>query len=74
MTGDLKKGKYVYCRCTGYKGRCGEPYVAEPVLAKKFLELLRQFDIGDAALRLASNGLKSSQGTRRSHQAAARRI
>jgi site-specific DNA recombinase len=60
LTGDIKKGRYIYYRCTGNRGKCPEPYVAEPVLARKFSELLRQLDIGEAALELVSDGLKSS--------------
>jgi site-specific DNA recombinase len=60
LTGDIKKGRYVYYRCTGYKGRCPEPYVKEEVLSEKFAELLRQLDIGEPALKLVSDGLRSS--------------
>lgn len=60
LTGDIKKGRYIYYRCTGYKGRCPEPYVSEAVLSTKFSELLRQLDIGEPALQLVSEGLKSS--------------
>jgi len=60
LTGDIKKGRYIYYRCTGYKGRCPEPYVPEAVLSRKFSELLRQLDIGEPALQLVSEGLKSS--------------
>ena len=32
MVGEIKKGRYVYYHCTGYKGNCHEPYVREEVL------------------------------------------
>jgi site-specific DNA recombinase len=60
LTGDIKKGRYVYYRCTGYKGRCPEPYVKEEALSEKFSELLRQLDIGETAFKLVSDGLRSS--------------
>ncbi|MFO1100389.1 MAG: recombinase family protein [Xanthobacteraceae bacterium] len=60
LTGDIKKGRYIYYRCTGYKGRCPEPYVREEVLADKFSHMLSQLDIGEPALQLVSEGLKSS--------------
>ena len=60
LTGDIKKGKYIYYRCTGNRGSCGEPYVSETVLSAKFSGLLEQLDIGEAALQLVSEGLKSS--------------
>jgi len=29
LVGEIKKQRYVYYHCTGYKGRCNEPYVRE---------------------------------------------
>jgi DNA invertase Pin-like site-specific DNA recombinase len=29
LVGDIKKGKYIYYRCSGYKGDCGEKYPAK---------------------------------------------
>ena len=29
LVGELKKGRYVYCHCTGNKGKCDEPYARE---------------------------------------------
>jgi len=40
MVGEIKKGRYVYYHCTGYKQKCGEPYVREEVLKAKFSHLL----------------------------------
>jgi hypothetical protein len=34
MTAEQKKGKYVYYRCTGFKGRCGNTYIREEALSK----------------------------------------
>ena len=33
MTAELKKGRYVYYRCTGFKGRCGNTYIRQETLA-----------------------------------------
>ena len=41
LVGELKKGKYVYYHCTGYKGKCPEPYVREEVLEEKFTQVLK---------------------------------
>jgi hypothetical protein len=30
--GEIKKSRYVYYHCTGYKGKCPDPYVREEVL------------------------------------------
>ena len=29
MTAELKKGKYIYYRCTGFKGHCGNTYIRQ---------------------------------------------
>src|ERR1700694_5589093 len=36
FVGEIKKGRYVYYHCTGYKGKCPEPYTREEVLAERF--------------------------------------
>jgi DNA invertase Pin-like site-specific DNA recombinase len=54
LVGELKKGRYVYYHCTGYKGKCPEPYVREEVLSEKFASLLGRLNIGDAAAQLVS--------------------
>ena len=40
FVGELKKGRYIHYQCTGYKGKCDEPYVREERVAEKFSELL----------------------------------
>jgi site-specific DNA recombinase len=34
MTAEMKKGKYVYYRCTGFRGACGNTYIREEKLAE----------------------------------------
>jgi site-specific DNA recombinase len=34
MTADKKKGKYIYYRCTGFHGACGNTYIREERLAE----------------------------------------
>ena len=34
MTAELKKGKYIYYRCTGFKGRCGNTYIRKEALSE----------------------------------------
>src|SRR5262249_17767791 len=50
MVGELKKGKYVYYHCTGYKGKCPEPYTREEVLEGKFTELLKGLSFSEEVL------------------------
>jgi len=41
----MKKGRYVYYHCTGYRGRCSEPYTREETLKKRFAGRLRDLVI-----------------------------
>ena len=52
MIGELKKGRYVYYHCTGYKGKCPEPYVREETLVERFGELLQQLHLDEGSPRL----------------------
>jgi hypothetical protein len=42
MVGEVKKGRYIYYHCSGYKGKCPEPYVREEVLSEQFSALLER--------------------------------
>ncbi len=54
LVGELKKGRYVYYHCTGYKGKCPEPYVREEVLSEQFSALLSRLHFSEEVLRLVS--------------------
>jgi site-specific DNA recombinase len=41
VVGDIKKGKYVYYRCSGAKGKCPESYTREEELKTKFAAVLK---------------------------------
>ena len=49
LVGDRKKERYTYYHCTGYRGRCPEPYTREEALEAHFTSLLRTLSV-DAAL------------------------
>jgi len=51
LVGELKKGRYVYYHCTGYRGKCGEPYTREDVLKTWFAEALGQIAFPSATLQ-----------------------
>lgn len=44
MTPDMKKKKYVYYRCTEYKGRCSN-WISEPLLAELLSEKVKRVQI-----------------------------
>ncbi len=41
LVGEIKKGRYVYYHCSGYRGKCPEPYTREEVLEERFADLLK---------------------------------
>jgi DNA invertase Pin-like site-specific DNA recombinase len=53
MVGEIKKGRYVYFHCSGYRGKCPEPYVREEVLIGHFAERFRQLAIAPELVRWA---------------------
>lgn len=42
MSGEVKKGRYVYYHCQGPKGLCSRPYVREELLTEAFRTLLAE--------------------------------
>lgn len=75
MTAEIKKGRYVYYHCSGWKGKCPEPYVREEVLSERFSALLTQLDFGEPVVDwLSSALLESHADERREHDAAITRL
>jgi len=75
MTGEIKKRRYVYYHCTGYKGKCPEPYVREEILAERFSGLLERLDFGEEVLNWISAALRESHADeRKEHEAAVARL
>jgi hypothetical protein len=52
------KGRYVYYHCTGYKGKCPEPYTREEVLEKSFAELLKGISFSEEVMGWVSHALR----------------
>ncbi len=42
MVGEIKKQRYVYYHCTGYRQKCPEPYTREELLTGQIVERLRE--------------------------------
>ncbi len=40
LVGDIKKQKYIYYRCSRYKGNCKEPYVRQEKLLEQFVDIV----------------------------------
>ena len=60
LVGDIKKQKYIYYRCSGNKGRCGEPYVREKVLEEQCAAVLERLRFDEETLGLMTRALKES--------------
>jgi site-specific DNA recombinase len=60
IVGEIKKGRYVYYHCTGYKGKCDEPYVREEVLEGQFAELLGRMSFDDEVRKWVREALRES--------------
>lgn len=75
LVGQIQKERYVYYHCTGFKGKCSEPYVREEVLEKEFgcaLEALR-FD-NEVLGWVRQSLLESHDDERKEHEEALARL
>ena len=75
IVGEIKKKRYVYYHCTGYKGRCDEPYVREEVIEQQFGDLLGRLKFDDEVLEWVREALDASHADeRREHEEAIKRL
>jgi site-specific DNA recombinase len=71
LVGELKKQRYVYYHCTGYKGRCGDPYVREEVFERHFCEMLGRLRLDSEVLDWVREALHASHADEKREQEAA---
>lgn len=62
LVGELKKRKYVYYHCTGYRGKCPEKYAREELLEEKLSEILGRLTFDDDVMSWISDALRQSHG------------
>ncbi len=75
MVGETKKGRYVYYHCTGYRGKCREPYAREEVIERQFADLLRSLSLEPDVLAWVTKALRESQrDEKRFHEQALARL
>jgi len=72
MVGEVKKGKYVYYHCTGYRGKCAEPYTREEKLAQQFAVGLREIVLPRAIVNWLQEELTVSDVSERAAREQAR--
>ncbi len=74
LVGEVKKGRYVYYHCTGYRGKCPERYTREEVLEQQFAGALRGLVVPPAVLQwLQAELVESDQKERAARAQAAKR-
>ncbi len=75
VVGEIKKRRYVYYHCTGYKGKCPEPYVREEVLEQQFSKLLGRLTFDAEVLDWVREALvRSHEDEQRAHHDAIERL
>jgi site-specific DNA recombinase len=75
IVGEVKKQRYVYYHCTGFKGRCDEPYVREEIIEQRFTGLLGRLKFDDEVLEWVCEALDASHADeRREHEDAIKRL
>src|SRR4051794_26862512 len=60
LVGELMKGRYVYYHCTGYRGKCAEPYTREEALERQFAACLRKLVVPPAVLAWLQSEISAS--------------
>lgn len=60
IVAEMKKGRYIYYHCSGYRGKCPEPYVRQEVIEQRLGNLVRRFECSDRDFDL----LRSALGAR----------
>ena len=58
VTAELKKGKYVYYRCSGYRGKCALPRFREQEIADKMAHVLEHVQIPEEIARAIEMSLE----------------
>jgi site-specific DNA recombinase len=75
VVGDIKKGKYVYYRCSGAKGKCPESYTRGEELESKFAAVLKGLSFNQETLACMRRALlESHQDEKQLHAAAVERL
>jgi len=75
LVGEIKKQRYVYYHCTGFRGKCPEPYVREEVIERQFAEILGRLTFDDEILEWIREALRESHADeKREHEGAVTRL
>lgn len=61
VTAEIKKGKYIYYRCTGHRGKCDLPRFTEARIGERLGALLDRIHVPDDVLQQLTIALDSEQ-------------
>lgn len=67
LIGEIKKERFVYYHCTGYKGKCPEPYVRQEVVEREFTKLLNKLVFDEEVIGWISQALRESHADEKQH-------
>jgi site-specific DNA recombinase len=62
VTAELKKNRYTYYHCTGFRGKCDLPYMREEDLANRLGQILKDIHIPDTVLSALERQLLNDNG------------
>ena len=62
VTAEIKRRRYTYYHCTGYRGKCGLPYIREEVLGDRLGQILKDIHIPDDILSQLQRALLNDKG------------
>src|SRR5690242_11582760 len=75
LVGEIKKQRYVYYHCTGFRGKCPEAYVREEVLEGKFADILDRLAFDQEVPAWVRAALRASHADeKQEHEAAIARL
>jgi site-specific DNA recombinase len=66
ITAEMKKHKYTYYHCTGYKGKCALPYMREEEVGQRLGQVLKDIHVPDDVLTQLEQSLTDAD--RNTHQ------
>jgi site-specific DNA recombinase len=62
VTAEIKKGRYIYYRCTQFRGKCALPYIREEELGDRLGAILKDICIPDRVLAQLQQALLADKG------------
>jgi len=67
VTAEIKKIRYIYYRCTGYRGKCALPYFREEELGNRLGQILKDIHIPDEILAQLQQSLLHDKSRDEAH-------